>query len=379
MDIFEKIIRENCWKFDKGYPDSQEDIDYLKTLIEQQLSIFSDEELDALTVKVKKETGVDLDKVSSDVRQDILDLVGDDGTLSDSDLEAVKNYVSGIKYKKEIIDYISSKGAGEAAVATKIFNKMVELGEAKKYSDYIKNSYKYSYLGTGGDFFKKFDLFSKELISFLLDQTPSVRRISTGKGEILLSTMLSDVKDASEGGDIDVEDGKPVEVKNKGAIPMGQKAEFAENTINTVYDEIENDVNKVLTNDITLRMANTRPFNRFGKVFSQIKEEQPKALKNYLTSLSNALKRNYVGLDFDGFEISSYVRNNELDWLALERDMSKKVIELYIELEDFEEILFLNDKTGKYEIVPSGDIADKVGTDITAKFADGMPRWTYNF
>ena len=255
---------------------------------------------------------------------------------------------------------------------------MVELGEAKKYSDYIKNSYKYSYLGTGGDFFKKFDLFSEELISFLLDQTPSVRRISTGKGEILLSTMLSDVKDASEGGDIDV-DGKPVEVKNKGAIPMGQKAEFAENTINTVYDEIENDVNKVLTNDITLRIANTRPFNRFGKVFSQIKEEQPKALKNYLTSLSNALKRDYVGLDFDGFEISSYVRNNELDWLALERDMSKKVIELYIELEDFEEILFLNDKTGKYEIVPSGDIADKVGTDITAKFADGMPRWTYNF
>ena len=378
MDILEKIIRENCWKFDKGYPDSQEDINYLKTLIEQQYSLFSDEELDALTVKVKKETGVDLDKVSDDVRQDILDLVGDDGALSDNDLEAVKNYVSGIKFKKEITDYISSKGAGEASVATKIFNKMVELGEAKKYSDYIKNAYKYSYLDTGGDFFKKFDLFSKELISFLLDQTPSVRRISTGKGEILLSTMLSDVKDASEGGDIDV-DGKPVEVKNKGAIPMGQKAEFSENTINTVYDEIEDDVNKVLTNNITLRMANTRPFNRFGKLFSQIKEEQPKALKNYLTSLSNALKRNYVGLDFDGFNISSYVRNNELDWLALERDMSKKVIELYIELENFEEILFLNDKTGKYEIVPSGDIVDKVGTDITAKFADGMPRWTYNF
>jgi len=385
MDIFEKIIRDNSWRFPKGYPDvsNPKDKEFLISIVEhvleQQLSLFSDEELADITIKVKKETGVDLDKVSSDVRQDILDLVGDDGTLSDNDLEAVKNYVSGIKYKKEIIDYISSKGAGEAAVATKIFNKMVELGEAKKYSDYIKNSYKYSYLGTGGDFFKKFDLFSEELISFLLDQTPSVRRISTGKGEILLSTMLSDVKDASEGGDIDVEDGKPVEVKNKGAIPMGQKAEFAENTINTVYDEIENDVNKVLTNDITLRIANTRPFNRFGKVFSQIKEEQPKALKNYLTSLSNALKRNYVGLDFDGFEISSYVRNNELDWLALERDMSKKVIELYIELENFEEVLFLNDKTGKYEIVPSGDIADKVGTDITAKFADGMPRWTYNF
>ena len=30
MDVFDKIIRENCWKFNKGYPDSQEDINYLK-------------------------------------------------------------------------------------------------------------------------------------------------------------------------------------------------------------------------------------------------------------------------------------------------------------------------------------------------------------
>jgi hypothetical protein len=40
MDIVEKIIRENCWRFDKGYPDSQEDINYLKTLIEQQYNLF---------------------------------------------------------------------------------------------------------------------------------------------------------------------------------------------------------------------------------------------------------------------------------------------------------------------------------------------------
>ena len=37
MDQIEKIIRENCWRFDKGYPDSQEDINYLKTLVESQL------------------------------------------------------------------------------------------------------------------------------------------------------------------------------------------------------------------------------------------------------------------------------------------------------------------------------------------------------
>ena len=44
MDIYEKIIREHSWKFDKGYPDSQEDINYLKSIIENQLKEQEDEE-----------------------------------------------------------------------------------------------------------------------------------------------------------------------------------------------------------------------------------------------------------------------------------------------------------------------------------------------
>lgn len=378
MDSIEKIIRENCWKFDKGYPDSQEDINYLKTLIEQQLSIFSDEEIDDITVKVKDETGVDLDKVPNNVRDDILTLVGNDAEVDDNDLEAIKNYISGIKFKKEIVNYISSKGAGERAVATKIFNKMVETGEAQKYADYIKKPYSYSYLGSESNFFEKFNLFSKELVQYILNLTPSVRRVGTGKGEILLSTMLSDVKDAAEGGDIDV-DGKPVEVKNKGAVPMGQKAEFNENTIITVYDEIEDEINKKLNNKITLRMDRVRPFNRFGVLFDEIKENEPQALKLYLSALSTALQRNYKGLDFSDFNISSYVKNNEFDWLQLEKDMAKKVVQLYTELDKFDEILFLNDSTGNYKIVPTKELIDNLGTNIAIKFADGMPRWTYKF
>ena len=38
MDILEKIIRENSWKFDKGYPDNQKDIDYLKSKITNIIS-----------------------------------------------------------------------------------------------------------------------------------------------------------------------------------------------------------------------------------------------------------------------------------------------------------------------------------------------------
>ena len=64
MDQIEKIIRENCWKFDKGYPDSQEDIDYLKTLIEQQLMIpFTPEEYANM---IKKDTGVDIEDIDNE-------------------------------------------------------------------------------------------------------------------------------------------------------------------------------------------------------------------------------------------------------------------------------------------------------------------------
>ena len=255
---------------------------------------------------------------------------------------------------------------------------MIETGEVVKYANYLKNMYNYSYLGNSGNYFSKFDMFSEELILFMLSQTPSVRRIGTGKGEILMQVMLGDVKDATTGGDIDV-DGKEVEVKGKGAIPMGQKAEFSENTIIKIYDEIEKEINKVLNNDITLRIAGTRPFNRFGVVFDQIKETQPDALKNYLSALDSSLKRNYIGVDFSGFNIASYVKGGEFDWVNLEIDLAKRVIELYTQLEGFVEVVFLDGVNGNYTIVSTNELVNKAGKEIEVKFVDGMPRWTYKF
>ena len=380
MDVITKYLNNIAYKFPKGYPDMDDPKDkaMLFEIIEQQMSLFSDDELDAITIKVKKETGVNLEKVSSDVRQDILDIVGDDAKLSDDDLEKVKSYIGGIKYKKEIIDYISSKGAGASAVSTPIFNKMVETGEVVKYADYLKNMYNFSSLGNSGNYFSKFGMFSKDLIFFILSQTPSVRRIGTGKGEILMQVMLGDVKDATSGGDIDV-DGKEVEVKGKGAIPMGQKAEFSENTIIKIYDEIEEEINNILNDDITLRIKGTRPFNRFGVVFDQIKETQPNALKNYISALNSSLRRNYKGVDFSSFNIASYVKGGEFDWIGLELDIAKRIIELYTQLEGFEEVVFLDGVNGNYTIIPTNELVSKAGKEIEIKFADGMPRWTYKF
>jgi len=54
MDILEKIIRENCWKFDKGYPDSQEDINILKSLVKSQLQEQEEDELAQLKAQLIK-------------------------------------------------------------------------------------------------------------------------------------------------------------------------------------------------------------------------------------------------------------------------------------------------------------------------------------
>ena len=45
MDSIEKIIRENCWKFDKGYPDlnNPKDKEFLFSIIESHLKENEDE------------------------------------------------------------------------------------------------------------------------------------------------------------------------------------------------------------------------------------------------------------------------------------------------------------------------------------------------
>ena len=51
MDPIEKIIRENCWRFDKGYPSTEEDFSYLKTIIESTIKEQEEEEISKDDIK----------------------------------------------------------------------------------------------------------------------------------------------------------------------------------------------------------------------------------------------------------------------------------------------------------------------------------------
>jgi len=49
------------------------------------------------------------------------------------------------------------------------------------------------------------------------------------------------------------------------------------------------------------------------------------------------------------------------------------------ETEEFEEIFFLDDKSGNYAIVPADKLVDAVGSKISIYMKDGLPRFSYNF
>ena len=69
MNQIEKIIRENSWRFRKGYPDSQKDIDYLKTIVESNLQEQEEEEklIDKL-VRVVKSSNLSDDELNAYIK-----------------------------------------------------------------------------------------------------------------------------------------------------------------------------------------------------------------------------------------------------------------------------------------------------------------------
>ena len=141
MDQIEKIIRENCWRFDKGYPDSQEDINYLKTLIEQEVE-------DSL---VPGDTSGEQQEKVADVIKDYTtdDIIGlfKSLELDQAQLNKLFNRVNNFSAYRPIKQEISSAGWNEKVI--KKFSKEIQDliedldGEDKqKFIDYLKSDKK---------------------------------------------------------------------------------------------------------------------------------------------------------------------------------------------------------------------------------------------
>jgi len=229
MDGIERIIRENCWKFDKGYPDSKEDMDYLKTLIEQEV------EIDKSIVPGDKD-GVEQDKVANAVKNySTDDIVGlfQSLDLDQAQLNKLFNRVNNFKAYRPIKKDITKAGWNPKVLKkfTREIQDLIEDLNAEEKIKFIK------YLE--GD---KIDFPSNEGsgLSGKLNNTLAstgvpvsvVNKIIThtsqdegkrgvGMGEIGLTLLFNNVDSSGGKGDLAI-DNEEFEIKGNGAV-LGDK------------------------------------------------------------------------------------------------------------------------------------------------------------
>ena len=227
MDQLEKIIRENCWRFDKGYPDSQEDINYLKTLIEQEVE-------DSL---VPGDTSGEQQEKVGDVFKDYTtdDIIGlfKSLELDQAQLNKLFNRVNNFSAYRPIKQEISSAGWNEKVI--KKFSKEIQDliedldGEDKqKFIDYLKSDKKNFLDFVPEDGVGKLpntlaatgvplDVVKKIIVHTSQDEG----KRGVGMGEVGLTLLFGDIDASSGKGDLSI-DGKEFEIKGSPAT-LGDK------------------------------------------------------------------------------------------------------------------------------------------------------------
>ena len=358
MNITDKIYNERAWRTKTGTPsmDNVED----KVI------------LDKLIAELTNADG----QIS---KAEVIDAI-QKGEFSPEQLRSILNGISGVAYKDDVISFLNQQGKSVASISKTIYNRMVENGDIQTYHKYITDgAVTYADLGTSGNLKTRFsNLFSEETINFLFNIKPQIGNVATGKGEVLLCALTADVNGDTPSGDVGVGN-KGVEVKNRGAIPMGQKAQFGKNTDKKFIQDAIKAVNQQLDNPIDPQTKGSRPLHRLNIILAAVAEQESDKVDVSLDAIDGELRNNYPGIDFSDFSLKQYKKGNAIDADAAEQAFSKKVIKLYTETEEFEEIFFLDDKSGNYAIVPASKLVDSVGSKISIYMKDGLPRFSYNF
>jgi len=118
MDIFEKIIRDNSWRFPKGYPDvsNPKDKEFLISIVEhvleQQLSLFSDDVLDQMKVDLKiTDDDFDTEKELRSILNKADSRVKAKYKLDDPEMfEKIVNGIMNARLQPELLDLLRKKG-----------------------------------------------------------------------------------------------------------------------------------------------------------------------------------------------------------------------------------------------------------------------------
>lgn len=236
MDIFEKIIRDNSWRFPKGYPDvsNPKDKEFLISIaehvLEQQLNLFSDDVLDQMKVDLKiTDDDFDTEKELRSILNKADSRVKTKYKLDDPEMfEKIVNGIMNARLQPELLDLLRRKGYNKiildryATELSAVFNSVADKDRdkfinyitsdnQKKFSKSPSGKIKDEIASTGIDF--EDDAVFDSLIKFT---TQDEKKLGVGMGELALAMLFKNIGAASKKGDLTL-DNEEFEIKGYGA------------------------------------------------------------------------------------------------------------------------------------------------------------------
>jgi len=358
MNLIDKLYTEWAWRTKTGTP-SMDNVDDKAVLGQLLLEL------------------VDTD---GEVSKDELIKTIQNGEFTPEQLKTILNRVSSVAYREDIMKHLNSKGKAISAISKYIYNELIDNGDIQNYHALLNKLPNYESLGKSGNLYKIFaGKFSQETLKYLMDKKPSMGNVATGKGEIYLGTLVSDVKTDAPHGDV-TGGGKTIEVKNSAARPAGQKVPFSKNANFVFTKYFVEKVNNLLSTPINISsVSGKRVFHRINIVLDYAMNENPELIDKVLEVAEEAINRVFVGVDLSGLQLKNFKEGNSINADGYELEFCKRFVKLYIESEKFDEILFLNDKSGNFIKIPSATIIGLLGKSIKINMKDGHPQWSYVF
>jgi hypothetical protein len=308
MDSITQYLNKISYKFPKGYPDMNDPMDkkMLFELVEQQLSLFSDEEL---TNMVKKDTGIDVKDIDNETELKItFDKLSDDlkkrlGINTPEQFKKALNTVLNLRTQPIILQVLTDKKYNPIILNrySKEITGLIEDipdKEREKFLDYLTTVSKQIDFPTSKEGNIESNLEKTGLHHDIISRTISHTTQDEGKkgvgmGELALSILFKNITSAGSKGDLAI-NGQEFELKGSPAT-LGEKPEMFKIDkekleklgITKKVEKVKQRSGRVINKTSMLVSGEKIPLNQLSRVISDLysRSEDKKSFEDTLKTI----------------------------------------------------------------------------------------------
>jgi len=376
----DRILVEWAYRCQKGYPDmdNPSDLRILKQILKENNIKFPN-----IVIEQEEE--------ETFTKDDIIKLINS-SELTPSQLKRIYNAVGGVASNEAIDDYLN-KVAKESNIPTdqilKFKNILKNEGIEKEFAEYIKKPSSFDV--TKSNFVDQIKDIPKDKLLTLYKEMGSaiVGNVSIGPGEVLFSILFDNTKKRKSKGDLDI-GGKNVELKatiedkgaviakgyNRGTWSTTKRKGGFEGFIRDLGmdEESTQDALKYLEKKIIWPTKLSLIYDIYTN-----QEEADKQI--FIDGIEKILSRIYSNSSWypkgTYFDLNSYFTDTNFDENSFIIDLTKELVQEYIDYEEFDGLLF-SDKNGNITYLEGDDIIKGIGNTIKIDGpSDDVPRLSY--